>query len=198
VTSGTLTQPLSGDGRRSAVVALTSALAGALALLAVIGLVRLALGGGAAADGPARATTFTAPGHAFALTVPKGWTALGGAELARVPNSPVAALKRADGRALVTVRRTAPVRGDLRATARGLTAELGRRLPGFRLVSARLGRVRAGGAFLYTFVRGASGTAQILALTSVRGVTYRIDSVVPGNAPDAARDAGAVVASFGP
>jgi hypothetical protein len=32
----------------------------------------------------------------------------------------------------------------------------------------------------------------------VRGITYRIDSVVRGDSPDAARDAGAIVASFGP
>jgi hypothetical protein len=96
------------------------------------------------------------------------------------------------------VRRTGPVQGDLRVVARDLTSELRRQIPGFRLVGARLGRVRAGGAFVYTFVRGTSGAAQSLALTKVGGVTYRIDTIVPGGAPDAARQAGAIVASFGP
>jgi hypothetical protein len=96
----------------------------------------------------------------------------------------------------VIVRRTGALRGDLRAVARGLTAQLDARVPGFRPVSARLGSVRAGGAFLYTFVRGSS--AQSLAVTRVGGATYRIDSIVPAGSADAARQAGAIAASFGP
>lgn len=180
--------------RRTALVALGSALAGGLAILALIGLVNLAGGSG---DSPP-AHTYTAPGHAFSIAVPSGWRTLSGAELARVQGGAAAVLRRSDGRGVVVVRRTAAVRGDLRAVAVALTADLRSRFAGFRLVSARLVRVRAGGAFLYTFVRGASGTAQSLAITRVRGITYRIDSVVRGDSPDAARDAGAIVASFGP
>lgn len=180
-------------GRTLALV-VGSALAGAIALIAVIGLVRLVAGGH---DGTV-SHTFTAPGHAFAIGVPSGWTALRGTDLARIPGSPVAAVRRADGRGLVVVRRTGAVRDDLRKLATGLTAELRRSVPGFRLVGARLGRVRAGGAFLYTFVRGTGGTAQSIAVTKVHGVTYRIDSLVAGDSPDAARQAGAVVGSFGP
>lgn len=194
MTSQALAQPLPRAARRTGLVAVASAVAGALALLALIGLVRLA--GGSSDGGSTRA--FTAPGHAFTIAVPEGWTALRGAELARVPGSPAAVLRRPDGRGVVIVRRTGAVTGDLGATARGLTAQLRNRFAGFRLVSARLGRVRAGGAFLYTFVRGKSGTAQSLAITRVRDATYRIDSVVAGNAPDAARQAGAIVGSFGP
>jgi hypothetical protein len=196
VSSHAVTRPGAGAGahRRTAAVALGSALAGALAVIALIGLVRLLGGSGDAA--PAR--TYTAPHNAFSIAIPTGWTALTGAELARVPGSPAAVLRRGDGRGLVIVRRTGPVRGDLRAVARSLTAELRARFPGFRLVGARLGRVRAGGAFLYTFVRGPKSVAQSLALTRVRGATYRIDTVVAGDAPDAARQAGAAIGSFGP
>jgi hypothetical protein len=35
-------------------------------------------------------------------------------------------------------------------------------------------------------------------VTQVGGVTYRIDTIVPGDAPAAAREAGSIVASFGP
>jgi hypothetical protein len=180
--------------RHTALVALGSALAGGLAILALIGLVRLAGGSGERAA----AHAYTAPGHAFSIAVPGGWSALSGADLARVPGGAAALLRRADGRGIVVVRRSAPVRGDLRAVAVALTSDLSRRFAGFRLVSARLGRVRAGGAFLYTFVRGPRGAAQSLAITRVRGVTYRIDSVVRGDSPDAAREAGAIVGSFGP
>ena len=187
--------PAAGQSRSGVIVGLVCAVGGALALLAVVGIVRLASG---ASDHAASARAFTAPGHAFELAVPRGWTALTAAELAQVPGRPVAAIRREDGRGVVIVRRTGAVKGDLRDVARKLTTQLHRRVPGFRLVSARLGNVRAGAAFLYTFVRGTGTTAQSLAITTVRGVTYRVDSIVPAATPAAAREAGAIVRSFGP
>jgi hypothetical protein len=194
VTSHALTRPGAGAGRRIAIVALASALAAALALLYLIGVVRLLAGSDDAAGG----RTYTAPHHAFSIAVPAGWTALSGAELRRVPGRPAAVLRRGDGRGLVIVHRTGAVPADLRAVARSLTTTLRARFPGFRPIGARLGRVRAGGAFLYTFVRGPQSVAQSLAITRVGGATYRIDTVVAGAAPDAAREAGAAVGSFGP
>jgi hypothetical protein len=184
-----LGRPLS----RALLVVVGSALAGGLATLAVIGLVRLASGSDHAA---ASARVYSPPGHAFSIGVPRGWTALSDDRLARVPGSPAAVLRRSDGHGTVIVQRTGDLRGDPRQVARGLTAELTRRMPGFRPIGARVGRIRAGGAFLYTFARG--GTAQSLTVTNVHGVTYRIDTVVPAGANDAAREAGATVGSFGP
>jgi hypothetical protein len=179
-------------------VALGFAVLGALAAGAVMLLVALVSGGGDGGSQSRDGRVFTAPGKAFSISVPEGWKALRGAELAGVQGGPVAALSQTDGRGLVLVHRSAAVQGDLRAVARRLTTELRGRVLGFKLVSARLGRVRAGGALLYTFVRGKQAMVQTLALTKVRGVTYRIDAVVPGDQPDAAREAGAVVGSFGP
>lgn len=193
MTSQTLAPPLPRTGRSTGMVAVLAALAGAVAILAVIGAVHLASGPQPSSRG---ITSFTAPGHAFSIAVPAGWTALRGHDLARTPGSPAAVIRRPDGRGLVIVRRTAELTGDLRTVARSLTAQLGSRLPGFRLVSARLGHVRAGGAFLYTFVRGR--TAQSLAVTRIKGVTYRVDSIVPAGSPEVAREAGAIVGSFGP
>jgi hypothetical protein len=194
VTAAVLAAPL----RRTGVVAAASALAGAVAVLAIVGAVHLANGGSQPSagqrSGPAR--LYTAQGHAFTIAVPSGWSALSGDALARVPGAPAALLRSGDGRGTVIVRRIPAVAGDLRTVARELTVQLKRRVAGFRLVSARIGRVRSGGAFLYTFVRG-SGAAQTLAVTKVHGATYRIDTVVPASAPDAARQAGAAVGSFG-
>jgi hypothetical protein len=166
---------------RTFLVGLGSALAGGLLMLGVMGLV----GGGTHAGH----SSPVFKGAGFSLTVPAGWAVQPGA------GSAGAVLRRGDGLGTVIVRRTGPVRGDLRAMARDLTTRLAKAIPGFHLVSARLGRVRAGGAFLYTFAGG--GKAQSLVLTRVGGVTYRIDSVVPAGAPDAARQAAAAVASFG-
>jgi hypothetical protein len=188
VSAQTVAQPLP---RSTGKVAILSALAGAVAILALIGALHLAQG----ADGqqsPAAPTSFTGDSGAFHVAVPSGWSAVRATD----PGSPAAILRRPDGHGLVLVRRSGDISGDLRSMARSLTTDLRAQLPGFRLVSARLGRVRAGGAFLYTFV--GNGKAQSLAVTRVHGVTYRIDSVVPAGSPDAAREAGAVVASFGP
>jgi hypothetical protein len=183
----TAAQPLP----RTALVALGSAVAGAVAILAAIGA--LHLGGGGSPDAGS-SQVFT--GSGFSLSVPDGWTALRGHDLAAVPGSPLAVLRRADGHGVVIVRQTSALSGDLRTVARRLTAQLKARVPGFRLVSARIGSVRAGGAFLYTFARGSS--AQSLAVTRVGAKTYRIDSIVPAGSAGAARQAGAIAASFGP
>lgn len=182
---------------RTGLVAAASAALGAMLVLALVGAVHIAGGTGAARGSSGGERVYTAPGHAFSIAVPTGWSALRGDTLARVPGSPAAVLRRSDGQGAVIVRRIPALAGDLRTVARQLTVELKRRVPGFRLVRARLGRVRAGGAFLYTFVR-AGGAAQSLAVTTVRGATYRVDSIVAAGLPDAAREAGAAVGSFGP
>ncbi|MEA2431966.1 MAG: hypothetical protein QOI19_2439 [Thermoleophilaceae bacterium] len=163
---------------RTLLVALASALAGGLAILALTGLVRLG-------DGSAPSPVYKTKD--FSITVPRGWTTHGGA---------TTVLRKGDGRATVVVRRTGKLHGSLRTIARDLTARLSARVPGFRLVGARVGHVRAGAAFVYTFVR--SGAAQSLTIANVRGATYRIDTVVRAGSPDAAREAGAAVGSFGP
>lgn len=167
------------------------ALAGALALLAVIGLVKLL----APAGGTAAATSFDGPG--FEMTVPRGWSPVTADKLASVPGQPAAVIRRDGGSAVVVVREIPALTGDLREVAQGLTTQLSRKIDGFQLVSARLGRVRAGGAFLYTFVRGGGTAVQSLAITTVRGKTYRVDSIVPAKEVAAAREAGAIVRSFG-
>jgi hypothetical protein len=177
--------------RRTGLVGLLSALAGAVAVLAVIGAVHLA-GTTSGSSRAADAGGFTAAGDAFHLDVPKGWSAVRGSD----PGAPAAMLRRPDGHGLVIVRRIPALSGDLRTVARSLTSELQAELPSFRFLGARLGRVRAGAAFLYTFVRGRN--AQSIAVTRVKGVTYRLDSIVAAGSPDAAREAGAIVGSFGP
>jgi hypothetical protein len=167
------------------------ALAAAVATLAVLGLVRLVVH----SDGPATSTAYDGTG--FHMTLPHGWHPLTGAKVARVPGHPVAVIRRADGRGVVVVRQIPALNGDLRTVAKSLTAQLKRKVAGFQLVSARLGRVRAGGAFLYTFVRGGGVAVQSLAITTVHGRTFRIDSIVPAKETAAAREAGAIVRSFG-
>jgi hypothetical protein len=158
---------------RSLLVGLGAALAGGLAALVLLALIPL----GSAEDT-----------RHFSIAVPQGW------KLTRGPAAAV--LRSADGRGTVIVRRSPELQGDLRTVARGLTVRLAQRLPGFRLVGARVVRVRAGAAFAYTFAR--RGAAQSITVTKVGGSTYRIDAVIRAGAPSAAQAAAAAVSSFGP
>ena len=157
---------------RSLLVALASALAGGLAALALLALVH------------------TGPAHVdatFSIAVPHGW------KLTRGPAAAV--LRSGDGRATVIVRRTGELHGSLRTVARDLTARLASRMPGFRLIGARVAPLRAGAAFVYTFAR--PGAAQSLTVAKLGGATYRIDTVVRAGSPAAAAQAAAAVSSFG-
>jgi len=180
---------------RTPVLMLASAIAAAAAVLAVISVVGL-LGSAGGSAGAIR--TFTAPGHAFRVALPDGWNGVPAAQLTGLPSAPVAILRRADGRGLVTVEPSAPIHSGLAQLARSLTAQLRHRFKDFRLVGARLVHIRAGQAFAYTFVRAPAGTVQTIVVATANGRTWTIDAVVPGNAPAAAHEAGSIVATFGP
>jgi hypothetical protein len=175
---------------RTTLVAIVSAVAGALVVTLVLAL--LSSGGASKPAAPAR---YTAPGHAFSVTLPAGWSALSGKALSAVPSHPVAVLRRADRRGLVVVDAIAPVKGDARTVTAQLTKQLQRRFTGFKLTGARVVALRHGGtAFLYTFVRG--GMVQSIAVATSHGQTYAVDAIVPGSAPGVARQVGQIVASF--
>ena len=170
-----------------------SALAGAAVSLALLALVHQ--GDGHRTGTPA---AYRAPGNAFRIDVPAGWSALGPREPVATGSKPVAVLRRDDRSGMVIIRRTSPVKATGAELSRTLGRRLRRRFSGFRAVSANLRPIRGGRAFVYTFVRDPAGTVQSIALVSVRGRAYAIDSVVRADAPGAARQAGAIVASFGP
>lgn len=177
---------------RRAVAVLLSAVAGLIASFAMMSLIS----GGTDTARPAL-RTFTAPREAFHLAIPTGWSTVDPARLGSAGGAVVAVIRSADGRGLVTVRPTAPVR----ATGAQLLNGLGRRLrpqfPGFRVLGARFAAVRGGRAFIYTFTRGNGRTVQSLALVSASGRAYEIDAVVPAGDRATARDAGLIIASFG-
>jgi hypothetical protein len=193
MTGHALARPAARSPRATALAVLLSALAGLLASLAVTSLVA----GGDDATTSAGATVAVA-GSPFTIAAPAGWEALSPARLGAIASHPAALVRSLDGRGLVTVRRSSPIR----ATGAQLVNSLGRKLrpqfPGLRVVSARFTQTRAGRAFLYTFVRDSGRTVQSLALVSAHGQAYEIDAVVPAGAPGAARAAGAILASFGP
>jgi hypothetical protein len=131
---------------------------------------------------------YTAPSHAFTLTVPHGWRA------AAQPGA-LAVVRSRDGRAAVVVSPGVPLRGDMRSATKQITALLRRRFAGFRQLGAREISTRAGTAYLYSFVRGS--VVQSVAVVGVAGRTYLLNAIVASGAADRAREAGAIVGSFG-
>jgi hypothetical protein len=188
-TPHTLPLPRAPRVSRTALLAVASAAAGALAVTLVLAL--LSSGGATKPASPAR---YTASGHAFSVVLPAGWRALAPRELSAVPSQPRAVLRRADRRGLVVIDASAPVTGDARTITTTLTKQLRRRFTGFKLTGARLVTLRHGTAYLYTFVRGSM--VQSIAVATSGGRTYAIDAVVPGSAPDVARQVGQIIASF--
>jgi hypothetical protein len=174
--------------RRSSQRALIAAAALAVVLAgAVAGLVLRPDGEPA----PARLRT-----AAFSVVVPEGWRAVRPAELRAVPGTPVAMLRRADGRGVVVVRERPALAGNDRSLTRDLTAQLGRRFEGIKPVTARTVALPGGPAYVYTFARPSAGRVQSIAVAPRGGRTYTLDAVVGAGARDAAAQVGAILRSF--
>jgi hypothetical protein len=177
--------------RRTLLIALLAALAGAAVAAGMLVATR------DDAPAPAHATELRADD--FALAYPAGWAPTRADELAKLPGRPAAIVRRKDGKGVVIVRRKAAPRDQsLKALTRDLTAGLDKRFDDFRFVSSRVARVRAGNAFLYTFVRTKQKTAQSIALVRVGKTNFTLDAVAASGDPRAAREVAAIVRSFGP
>jgi hypothetical protein len=177
--------------RRTLLIALLAALAGAAIAAGLL------VAGGSDSAAPERAKELRGPG--FALGYPAGWSPAPAAELAKMPGRPVAVVRRADGKGVVIVRRKgAPKDQSLKALTRDLNAGMTKRFSDFRFVSARVTRVRAGNAFLYTFLRTRQKTAQSIALVRVGQANFTLDAVAASGDVRAAREVAAIVRSFGP
>jgi hypothetical protein len=190
--SQVLAAPLPQSSRRRALmIALLAALAGAAIAAGVLAAT------GTDSSAPQRAKELRGPG--FALAYPSGWAPAPSAELAKLPGHPAAVVRRGDGKGVVIVRRKgAPRDQTLKALTADLNKGLGKRFADFRFVSSRVARVRAGNAFLYTFVRTKQKTAQSIALVRVGKANFTLDAVAASGDARAAREVAAIVRSFGP
>ena len=170
---------LARPGRITGIAVALSLVAGALVSFAVSTAL---LSGG----DPIAPASHTARGDAFTVAVPAGWSALSDN-----------VVRESHGRGAVVIRPTSPVRTTGKALTPELTTRLRARFPGFHGVGARFANIRAGRALVYTFVRDPNRTAQTIAFATVRGRAYEIDAVVRAGSPATARDAAAIIASFG-
>ena len=135
-------------------------------------------------------------GREFTLLRPEGWSEVGAEERDLIPGKPLAVMRRDKGEGLVTVNAPARREQDVDAIATELDRRLGKALPDFRKVAARVVRVEAGRALLYSYVRTKKATAHTLLVVPGQDVTYTVNAVVPAGAEDAARDVGQILNSF--
>jgi hypothetical protein len=137
-----------------------------------------------------------ASGNQFTLSYPEGWTPVPRDEAAVLKGSPTAVLRRDDRRGIVIINRQRRVTRDLDALSRQLDRRLKRRFSDFRKVSSKKVQVKAGPAFLYTYVRRRNGTAHSLLAVQTSSGAYTLNAVVRADAPDVARQVGAMLRSF--
>jgi hypothetical protein len=179
-------------------LAIALLMAAGLAAAGTLAIVSLIDGRGQGTHSP-KAHVFAAPGHAFAIAYPAGWQTFSQTQLRGVAGSPVMVLRRADRTAMIVARPSAaPANQPLAKLAAQLGSRLKGRFADFRPVGARIARTRAGSAFFYTFARTKTGVVQSILVTRVRGRTWTLYAVTRANAPAAARQAGSIMATFGP
>jgi hypothetical protein len=77
-----------------------------------------------------------------------------------------------------------------------LDRRLGKAIPDFRKVGARVVEVEAGKALLYSYARPKRGTAHTLLVVPAGDRSYTVNGAVPAGENDAAREMGAILLSF--
>jgi len=136
------------------------------------------------------------PGHEFSLLRPDGWKEVSAEELKLIPGKPLAVLRRDAGQGLVTVTAPSEPERDVEAIANELDKRLAKEIRDFRKVAARVVRVKAGRALLYSYVRTKKATAHTLLVVPGKERTYTVSAVIPAGAEEAARDVGEMLNSF--
>jgi len=133
---------------------------------------------------------------AFTLTYPASWRPLSQEEIDRLPSSPLAVVRRKDGKGLVVLRREKRAPRNFSAFSADLTRALDRRVSDFQKRSSRTIKVRAGSAFFYSYIRKTKGTVHTVALVPAGARSYVLNTVSPGGAEDVARQIARIILSF--
>jgi hypothetical protein len=143
--------------------------------------------------------TLSGPASApFEVEYPSTWQAVGESQRLQLPGQPLAVLRRRDGAGTVVVTERPPVTTPLDELPRGLKARLSQRFPDFREVGAKVVSLGDTRALVYTFARTKTGTAQSLVVVPSGDRSFTLNAVVPPRSPEAAREVGAIIASFRP
>lgn len=169
-------------------------LIGVGALLAGLGVASyVAFGFGSVDEG---GTVEGFSGDTFKINYPARWQPLSKDELGELPGNPRAVLRSEDGRGLVVVRREKRAPRNFGKLTGELTRVLGKRVPDFQKGSSRIVRIRAGRAFMYSYIRKRRGTVHTVVIAPAGGRSYSINTVSPGGADRIAREIAGILLSF--
>jgi hypothetical protein len=132
----------------------------------------------------------------FTMTRPSGWKELADQEREALPGSPLAVLRREDGKGIAIVGKEASRSRDFDKLSRELDRELPKSFSDFEKVTSHTIAVKAGQAFLYSYTRKKKGTANSVVVVPAKSGRFTINTVVTGGAVDVARQVGAMIRSF--
>lgn len=159
----------------------------AAGLAAVVVLLALAGCGGGGGNGAVNAS-----GYSFLLA--PHWQQL------PTPKGMVAAYRRDDHSALLTIRRTPGSPVITKAFLKTLDLRFHERLPGYVPLGAKIVDTRAGGVFLFTYTQKKSGKLTTIAVVPVQGKGYSfvLDAVMNSASATAGHDIVQMINSFAP
>lgn len=132
----------------------------------------------------------------FTLTYPAGWKKMSESELNKLANPTLAGVIRKDGRGRLLVSSKKPVRKDLEKLSSELKRELKKRVSGFKEVSAKVIRVRAGPALFYSYTAKGTNTTQSIVVVPAGSRSYQLNITAESGAADVGRQVKDMIFSF--
>jgi hypothetical protein len=139
----------------------------------------------------------TLTGNAFRLSYPSSWQVTPAAEVARLPNHPLAVLKGADGS--ITITSDVPqARLDGSLLIKQVKADFSERLEDFHLLSAAMEQTDAGPIFVYSYTPPDTTAVHTVALVPASRRSFLLSSVAAPGATEASRQIAGIIHSFEP
>lgn len=136
------------------------------------------------------------PETPFRLSYPSGWRKVPATQLQKTGRTPAAAIRRTDGRGLVTVTVRGPITTPLDQLRTELSAALAERFEDFELVTSAQMRVEAGVGIYTSWVLREAGRVQGNLTVPVGARSYTLDAALPAGATDVAREVGTIFGAF--
>jgi hypothetical protein len=164
-----------------------------IGLVLIVYLAANALFGG---DGSKKGELKGSSKDSYALSYPSSWRPLSGKELDRVPGSPLAVVRRKDGKGFVFLRKEGRSPKNLTAFSGDLTKALDKRVPDFQKRSAKTVKINGQNAFFYSYIRKAKGTVHTVVLVPNGKQSYVLNTVSRGGSEDVARQVARIILSF--
>jgi hypothetical protein len=175
-------------GRNLKKIGLIAAAVLAVALLAFFGVRALTGGPDTVSGGSASAP--------FKVAVPEGWKALPSDKLASMPGKPLGVIQREDGTGFLVVRQDGKAPKSFDAFTKDLDKEFKKRVPDFQKRSTRTLKIKAGGAFFYSYIRKNAGTVHSVVLIPGPKGSYVLNTVAKGGEDQVAKELGRMIVNF--